>query len=79
MARTLTLDEDVMTKLEHEAQRTGTAPEALANEVLRRGLETAVQSGRRFVVRARDLGARPDVNFDCAWKLLDDLDGSTSK
>lgn len=78
MARTLTLDADVEAKLEREAQRIGTAPEELANQVLRRELGTELPR-RKFVAHARNLGARPDVNFDCAWKLLDEIDRAPAK
>ena len=37
-----------------------------------RVFEPAPAQNDPFVVYARDLGARPDVHFDCAWKLLDD-------
>lgn len=76
---TITLDEDVAAKLESEAERKGVTPADIANDVLRRNLHEAKITRQRFVVRARDLGAAPGVNFDCAWKLLHDMDESTSK
>lgn len=76
---TITLHDDVAAQLDHEAQKTGTAPEELANDVLRRNLTSHPEPQRKFVVRARDLGARPDANFDCAWKLLDQIDGPDGK
>lgn len=78
MARTLTLDADVEAKLEREAQKTGADPGELANQVLRREFREE-PTRRKFVVHARDLGTRPDVDFDCAWKLLDEVDKATSK
>jgi hypothetical protein len=76
MARqvTITLADDVAEKLEQE-RRSGTAVDEAVKEAVRKVLEPApAKTSRPFVVHARDLGARPDVNFDCAWKLLDELD-----
>jgi len=73
MARTLTLDEDVEARLEREAQRMGTAPEELANDVLRRALGAADEPRRKFVVRARHLG-KPLIDLDCTGRALQSLD-----
>ena len=75
MARqvTITLDDDVAEKLEQE-RRSGTAVDEAVKEAVRKVLEPVPVEARPFIVHARDLGARPDVNFDCAWKLLDELD-----
>jgi hypothetical protein len=78
MARTLTLDADVEAKLEREAQRSGTDPQQLANEVLRRELAAEVEPGRKFVVRARDLG-KPLVDLDCTGRALEMLDALERK
>ena len=68
------LDDDVAEKLEQE-RRSGTSVDEAVKEAVRKVLEPApVKVLRPFVVHARDLGARPGVNFDCAWKLLDELD-----
>jgi hypothetical protein len=72
MRRTVTLDDDVVEKFDEKATREGVSLDRVVNDTLRR--EKAEAPRRRFVVRARDLGVRPDVNFECAWKLLDDLE-----
>lgn len=84
---TIPLDADVAEQLE-EARRAGNAVEKAVNEA---ATEAANDAARRvlkemtpitpkpFVVHARDLGAVPDVNFDCAWKLLHELDGADTK
>ncbi len=77
MARTLTLDEDVEAKLEREAQRTGAAPEALANEVLRRGLETP--PGESFEITGPFVRSRPGFSFDNVEKLLDEVEAPMRK
>jgi Ribbon-helix-helix protein, copG family len=70
---TITLDDDVAERLEEATRRTGTSVDEAVNDAVRRVFEAALaQTSNPFVVYARDLGARPDVNFDCAWKLLAD-------
>lgn len=76
---TITLDEDVAAKLDREAQRTGADTQQIANDVLRKVLGPADEPKRAFVVRARDLGVRPGVDYDCAWRLLHNLDSADSK
>ncbi|MFL6246109.1 MAG: ribbon-helix-helix protein, CopG family [Thermoanaerobaculia bacterium] len=79
MARqvTITLDDDVAEKLDREARRIG----APITEVVTRKLRdaTAEPPIRRepFKVYARDLQARPGVDFECVSRLLDE-DGSDS-
>jgi plasmid stability protein len=73
MARTVTLDADVEARLNAEAERRGTAPEELANEVLRRGLEGEPETRRKFVVRARHMG-KPLIDLDCTGRALQSLD-----
>lgn len=76
MARqvTITLDDDVAEKFGEKARRNGASLGDVVNETLRRVEAETAKSQKPFEVYARDLGAKPGVNFDCAWKLLDDLD-----
>lgn len=74
---TLTLDDDVAAKLDHEARRTGESFRATVNRVIRRGLHP-VSRGRardRFRIRARDLGLRDGVEIDNVDELLDRIEG----
>lgn len=64
---TIEFEDDVAVKLEREAERVGKTRDEIVNEVMRDGLP----EGEFYV---RDLGARPGVNFDCAWELLGQWD-----
>jgi hypothetical protein len=81
MARqlTITLDDDVAEKLDAEARRKGAPLSQVVNEHLRQHDSETSQPRRPFRVRAKDLGAVPGVNFDCAWSLLDDGEGAHLK
>jgi len=70
---TITLDEDVAAKLAREAERTGSAPQDLANEALRRNLDPASGQPRKFVVHARNLGT-PLIDLECTGRALEMLD-----
>lgn len=78
MRTTLTLDDDVATKLKSRARRTGRAFKDVVNETLRHGLATAPAPGPRtpFTVKARDLGrVKPGVTFDNIGDLLEQVEG----
>ncbi|HEV7767413.1 MAG TPA: CopG family transcriptional regulator [Thermoanaerobaculia bacterium] len=75
---TITLDDDVAARMDEEARRKGASIAEVVNETLRHREAEPAKEQRRFEVYARDLGARPDVNFDCVWTLLDDADRGTS-
>jgi hypothetical protein len=81
MARqlTITLDEDVAEKLDAEARRKGVTIDQVVKDRLRAHDAETAQPRRPFRVRAKDLGAVPGVNFDCAWSLLDDVEGAHLK
>jgi plasmid stability protein len=71
---TLTLDDDVVSRLRAEASRTGKPFKTVVNDALRAGLDH--RSGRRaFKVTARDLGARPELDLDDIEGLLDQVEG----
>ncbi len=76
MRTTLTLDPDVAVRLEELMRQNGGSFKSTVNEVLRRGLAGSgvVPSLPAFRVRARDLKARPGVNFDNTAELLATLD-----
>jgi len=80
MSRTLKLDEDVEAKLDREARKRGTAPDALANEVLRRELETSVTSSDLpFQITGPFVRSRAGFSFDNVEKLLDEVESPTRK
>jgi len=77
MRTTLTLEDDVATKLKEEMGRTGRSFKQTVNTVLREGLTAARtrQPDRPFVVRARDLQSLPGVEFDNIAELIDQAEG----
>lgn len=76
MRTTLTLDEDVRAKLEAEMRRTGRSFKETVNETLRIGLTARKEAKvEPFEIHARDLHARPGINFDNIEELLDQIEG----
>jgi hypothetical protein len=76
---TLTIDEDVASKLKSEARRSGQSFREIVNDVLRRGLlsRREARPTTPFTVLARDLGElRPGVSLDSVAHLLDQLEGA---
>lgn len=73
---TVTLDDDVAAKLDETARRTARPFREVLNETIRRGLNPPRRPAgmKPFKVRPSDLGARPDIDFDCISRLLDMLD-----
>ena len=74
---TLTLDDDVVARLESEMRRTGLSWKETVNEALRRGVLPA--GGRAaavpdFELPRLDLGLRPGFSLECSGRLLDQLD-----
>lgn len=79
MRTTLTLDDDVATKLKTESQRAGRPFREVVNETLRRGLESrrATAQRRAFKVSARDLGdLKPGLCLDNIAELIEHVEGS---
>jgi len=78
MRTTLTLDDDVAGRLQSLARRSGRTFRDVVNDVLRRGLATAVRTPAqpRFEVHARDLGAlQPGLSLDSIGDLLERVEG----
>jgi hypothetical protein len=78
---TLTLDEDVRAKLEAEMRKTGRSFKETVNEVLRIGLTAphVAKPAKPFKIYARDLHARPGLNFDNIGELLEQIEGPFHK
>ncbi len=72
---TLTLDDDVASRLDREVRRSGRAYRAVVNDALRRGLESSPPDLPPFRAEARPMGLRPGVQLDDIAGLLDVLDG----
>ena len=78
MRTTLTLDEDLASKLKAEVRRTGKSFKAVVNEYLRSGLVRRAKDKppKPFHVRARSLGAlRPGLSLANVGDLLDRIEG----
>lgn len=79
MRTTLTLDEDVASKLKAESRRIGRPFRDVVNETLRRGLASrrAASSRRAFAIQTRDLGnLRPGLSLDNVAELIDQVEGA---
>jgi hypothetical protein len=81
MEQTLTLDNDVAAGLQEEEARTGQSLQQLANDLLRHSLNKLRRSkpARPFIVRARPLGLQPGLRYDCAGRLIEQLEGPSHR
>lgn len=81
MRTTLTLDEDVAARLKTEVRKTGKPLKAIVNETLREALSKprAEKKPPPFKVKARPMGLRPGLNYDCTGALLEYLDDSNER
>ena len=78
MRTTLTLDDDVASKLRAEARRSGKPFRDVVNDVIRRGLMSRQQArpSGPFKVIARDLGnLRPGYSLDNIGDLIERAEG----
>lgn len=77
MRTTLTLDDDVESKLRSEARRTGRAFKEVVNEALRSSLQRRThRPSTPFKVQPRDLGGlKPGLSLDNIGELLEQLEG----
>lgn len=79
MRTTLTLDEDVATKLKAESRRAGRPFREVVNETLRRGLASrrVVDRQKPFKVAIRDLGnLKPGLSLDNVSELIEHVEGA---
>ena len=81
MRTTLTLDDDVAAKLDADARKSGRSFKETVNHYLRLGLNSHRQAkpGKKFKVRARDMGLRPGLNYDDVWGLIEQVEGPSHK
>ena len=81
MRTTLTLDDDVATRLNAEMRRSGKSFKEIVNEFLRIGLiaKKELRTSEPFKVRARKLGVRKGLNYDNIGELLDQIEGPRHK
>jgi hypothetical protein len=74
MRTTVTLDEDVASKLRQVSRERGVSFKAALNGAVRTGLAAAAPPARSFRVQAQPLGIRPDINVDKALSLAAELE-----
>jgi Arc/MetJ family transcription regulator len=82
MRTTVTIDDDVATKLQAEMrrQRSSNFKQTL-NDVLRRGLlvRRELAASKPFRVRARRMGKMQGLNYDNVGEMLEYLEGAEHK
>jgi hypothetical protein len=72
----VTLEEDVASRLDQEARRTGRSFKDVVNEAIRRGLgRRQAEAPPAYELRARDMGLRPGFDLDYIEGLLDRIEG----
>ncbi|MGI9303465.1 MAG: hypothetical protein ACR2RB_12270 [Gammaproteobacteria bacterium] len=76
MRTTITLEEDVATRLHKRARLQGKSFKAVVNDTLRAGLDAPdhLRASKPFRVKARPLGLREGYSFDNVAELLEALD-----
>ena len=73
---TVTLEDDVVGRLEAEARRTGRPFKDVLNDAVRRGLDRTFRPApARFEIEPRDMGVLPGVDLDDVAGLLDQIEG----
>ena len=79
MRTTLTLDDDVASRLQAESRRTGRPFKVVVNEYLRAAMaqRKALQAAAPFRVQAVDMGGPlPGRSYDDIGALLDEVEGA---
>jgi hypothetical protein len=72
---TVTLEDDVVCRLEARARRTGRPIKEVLNDAIRDGLDGALTSeAPRFRVEPRDIGGLPGIDFDHISRLVEQLE-----
>ena len=82
MRTTVTIDDDVATKLQAEMRRQRSSNfKQILNDVLRRGLlvRRELASSKPFRVRARRMGQMQGLNYDNVGELLEYVEGAEHK
>lgn len=81
MRTTLTIDEDVIAKINAEMRRSGKSFKETVNDALRTGLSVRkeLKSAEPFKVRARSMGTYPGLNYDNIDELLEQIEGPSHR
>ena len=70
----MTLDPDLEAQLKEIARERDVSFREVLNSTLRAGLTMESPAPKRFEVKARPLGARPDIDLSRALRLADQLE-----
>jgi predicted CopG family antitoxin len=75
--KTVTLDDDVRTKLEAEMKKSGKSFKETVNETLRSGLAVRqdLKVAKPFKVRPKAMGLKPGYSYDKVWELIEGVEG----
>ena len=74
---TLTIDDDIVAKINAEMRRSGKSFKETINETLRAGLSVRreLRAAKPFKVRTHDMGTFPGLNYDNIGELLEQIEG----
>ncbi len=76
---TLTIDDDIATRLDQLSRKTGASFKEIVNDTLRKGLEKRPPTPAPFRIKTRDLGLRKGLQIDNIADLMEQLDGPSYK
>ena len=76
---TVTLDEDVFSRMKEESRKQGKAFKEVLNNTLRRGLLRPDRPAEPFALRTFQMGERPGLNYDCMGEMLEQVEGPLHK
>lgn len=77
---TVTLDEDVLERVKLESRARGKSFRETLNDLLRTALQPAKAPRRRvFPLTSRDMGYRPELNYDKIEELIEYAEGPVHK
>ena len=74
MRTTVTLDQDVASKLRQVARERGVPFKVVLNDAVRDGLGGKARAARRYRMPTYDMRVRKGVNLDKALRLADELE-----
>ncbi len=74
---TITLDDDVATKLKSEMRKSGRSFKETVNDALRLGLLTQqkAKKAKNFKIPAYDMRLKPGYSLDKPWDLIEEIEG----
>jgi hypothetical protein len=78
---TITLDDDVRSKLDLEMRKSGRSFRETVNETLRVGLLSRHKTiaSKPFKVRPKAMGLKAGYSYDKVWELIEQVEGTNYK